>query len=84
MFYVSIFFSKKTCHLTGGRGGDLKNNLDILGEIQKKWEFSKFHPFPPPPLINNECSLTMTEHEIGKEFGVPSEFVLAIQEYFGT
>ena len=25
----------------------------------------------------------MTGHEIGKKFGVVSEFVLAVQEYFG-
>ena len=39
-------------------GGDPKKISDILGGIQKKREIFQIftHP-PPPPLVNNECSL---------------------------
>ena len=71
MFYVSIIFQKNlqvypySGILINGRfhayfvtlgGGELKK-IRYLGGIRKKKEIFKFSPIPPP-LINNERSLS--------------------------
>ena len=55
-----MFYEIICCHLGGGE--DPKENLDIWGggggNSEKNGNFQIF-TYPPPPLINNERSLTL-------------------------